>query len=795
LACLAVAAVIPTVLLTQSRKSASPHLSLISTGVADSTYARTGTVLVPGSNGASGVTVVPAGLPAAGDAVVSGGDGTHFQVGRFTAGGQLDTSFGHGLTNYFLGQANAVAVIPPGLPNAGDVVAAGYRTGSTCGSQFPTPVVAEYTSGGLLNTAFGSGGIAAITPCPTGGAQLTGVAVDPAGNIDVAGAAFGTSNAASTLAASVTKSGSTAWSTSTVVGTPISSQAPTASQANAVAVSAVTGDVVTAGYSLIGGQKYLTVAAFKNGALDPAFNETGFVTTTNRPTSSAAGVVVLPNGNIVVAGSATARFLLAQYTKTGSVDSAFGSSGQAYNSPNLNATDALTGIAYQPYGNTLSAVGLLVTGAPVRDMVTVQYNAASGAPNLQFGSVGAVVHKFAFDSALSAVAVQSDGKTVAAGAAPIVNAVQGLAVTRVTGPALSVGNLALVQVSSFSPITVRFTAAINEPLYSSVPAEFCASSGAVIVGQGRCGIVTIPAGVGRILVTVRIPITTGPGQSQTASLTAESIHGLSASTTQRTGYVTIQHLASPQPYKGYRLVASDGGIFTFGKAPYLGSTGAVHLAKPIVGMAVVPHGVGYWLVASDGGIFTFGAPYFGSTGAVHLAKPIVGMSSTPDGRGYWLVASDGGIFTFGDAGYFGSTGAVHLAKPIVGMSSTPDGRGYWLVASDGGIFTFGDAGYFGSTGGIHLAKPIVGMATYPGAPGYWMVASDGGIFSFGAAGYHGSTGAIRLAKPIVGMTATSDGKGYYLVASDGGIFTFGDAHYYGSTGAIHLNKPIVGMSG
>ena len=31
----------------------------------------------------------------------------------------------------------------------------------------------------------------------------------------------------------------------------------------------------------------------------------------------------------------------------------------------------------------------------------------------------------------------------------------------------------------------------------------------------------------------------------------------------------------------------------------------LHLAKPIVGMAATP-GKGYWLVASDGGIFTFG---------------------------------------------------------------------------------------------------------------------------------------------------------------------------------------------
>ena len=36
---------------------------------------------------------------------------------------------------------------------------------------------------------------------------------------------------------------------------------------------------------------------------------------------------------------------------------------------------------------------------------------------------------------------------------------------------------------------------------------------------------------------------------------------------------------------GYRLTARDGGIFTFGDAPYLGSTGDRTLNQPIVAMA------------------------------------------------------------------------------------------------------------------------------------------------------------------------------------------------------------------
>ena len=273
---------------------------------------------------------------------------------------------------------------------------------------------------------------------------------------------------------------------------------------------------------------------------------------------------------------------------------------------------------------------------------------------------------------------------------------------------------------------------------------------------------------------------------------------------QRTGNSVGAKLGPPPPpvpgNPGYWLVAADGGMFTYGSAPYYGSTGGFHLNQPIVGMARTKDGGGYWLVASDGGIFPFGdAGGYGSTGGIPLNKPIVGMARTASGNGYWLVASDGGIFPFGDAvnHSYGSTGNIHLNQPIVGMAPTPSGNGYWLVASDGGIFPFGDAMQhsYGSTGGMHLNQPIVGMASTPTGDGYWLVASDGGMFPFGNACGCGSTGGIHLNKPIVGMAASAGGQGYWLVASDGGIFPFGTAAQgLGSAGNIRLNQPVVGMT-
>jgi hypothetical protein len=85
-------------------------------------------------------------------------------------------------------------------------------------------------------------------------------------------------------------------------------------------------------------------------------------------------------------------------------------------------------------------------------------------------------------------------------------------------------------------------------------------------------------------------------------------------------------------------VASDGGIFTFGTARFHGSTGGMHLNRPIVGMAADPATGGYWLVASDGGIFSFTAPFYGSSGA-SLAD-VTSIAIEDGGNGYvWCDAT------------------------------------------------------------------------------------------------------------------------------------------------------------
>jgi len=186
------------------------------------------------------------------------------------------------------------------------------------------------------------------------------------------------------------------------------------------------------------------------------------------------------------------------------------------------------------------------------------------------------------------------------------------------------------------------------------------------------------------------------------------------------------------------------------------------LNQPIVGMAATPSGLGYWLVASDGGIFTFGdARFMGSTGATALATPVTTMAATATGDGYWLVSTDGTVFPFGRAAAAGSAGAAAGSGPVVGLAPTASGAGYWVLRAEGLISTVGDAEPLGQyppparpgslpVGGRMIAasdptRSTPARGSVPGHPGrdlptlvYYPAAADGG-----------STPALRGPWPLI----------------------------------------------
>jgi hypothetical protein len=165
----------------------------------------------------------------------------------------------------------------------------------------------------------------------------------------------------------------------------------------------------------------------------------------------------------------------------------------------------------------------------------------------------------------------------------------------------------------------------------------------------------------------------------------------------------------------YWMASADGGIFSYGSAPFEGSIGGHVLNQPIVGMAEDPATGGYWEVAADGGIFSFNAPFYGSTGNLKLNEPIVAMIPTSNGSGYQLAAEDGGLFAFGAASFDGNPISendpqtdVVSAAPLSGATG-----GYVMAGKNGDSFAFTSNGPEAPTAvNGSLVAPMVGAAGY-----------------------------------------------------------------------------------
>ena len=231
-----------------------------------------------------------------------------------------------------------------------------------------------------------------------------------------------------------------------------------------------------------------------------------------------------------------------------------------------------------------------------------------------------------------------------------------------TTPTVTVADASVTEGDS-GTVEMRFTVSLSRAPIETVTMRYATADGSALAStdyEARSGKVFFQPGVSVSGVTVRVRGDVVPENDERFTVTLSDLVNVAPGRTQATGSI----LDDEPRLQGYWFVAADGGIFSFGQGRFHGSTGAIRLNQPVVGMARTPSGRGYWLVARDGGIFSFGdAEFFGSTGAIRLNQPIVGMAATPTGRGYWFVAADGGIFAFGDAPFFGSTGGRASPSP------------------------------------------------------------------------------------------------------------------------------------
>ena len=173
------------------------------------------------------------------------------------------------------------------------------------------------------------------------------------------------------------------------------------------------GRIVAAGYTGNSGGDYDFALARYNadGSLDTGFDTDGKVTTSFGGVEFGHAVAVQPDGRIVVAGYTGGDFALARYNTNGGLDSGFGTGGKV--TTDFGRSEIAYGVAVQSDGRIVAAGDSV--SSDLSDFALARYN-ADGSLDTGFSGDGKVTTDFnsGFDHAFGA-AVQSDGKIVAAG--------------------------------------------------------------------------------------------------------------------------------------------------------------------------------------------------------------------------------------------------------------------------------------------------------------------------------------------------------------------------------------------
>jgi uncharacterized delta-60 repeat protein len=192
-----------------------------------------------------------------------------------------------------------------------------------------------------------------------------------------------------------------------------------ASSAQAVAVQP-DGKVVAAGSAGNPNSVFALARYNLNGSLDPTFGLGGQVTTSLGPNLSGAakGVAIQSDGKIVVAGFAAStsnqEFALARYNPDGSLDTNFGTGGTVLTDFGGNA--AARSVTIEPDGTIVAAGSFQPNPGKAGTCFALARYHADGSLDASFGTTGKVTTKIGdYDAAANKVLIQPDGKTLAAG--------------------------------------------------------------------------------------------------------------------------------------------------------------------------------------------------------------------------------------------------------------------------------------------------------------------------------------------------------------------------------------------
>jgi len=194
--------------------------------------------------------------------------------------------------------------------------------------------------------------------------------------------------------------------------------------AGSVAIAA-DGKIVAAGSA---GGDFALARYNADGSIDPSFDGDGTVVTDFDEADAAHEVVIQTDGRIVAAGSSfftcgcpdfsdSESFVLARYNADGSLDSSFAGDGKVFTGFGGRVQPA-NGVVIQADGKMVAAGYVCacrgVQGDPPPDFALARYN-ADGSLDPSFDGDGKVITDFGGNDQAYDVAIQADGKIVAAG--------------------------------------------------------------------------------------------------------------------------------------------------------------------------------------------------------------------------------------------------------------------------------------------------------------------------------------------------------------------------------------------
>jgi len=348
-------------------------------------------------------------------------DGVQFAVARFLANGKPDPGFGvDGLVNMpafgFDPGAYATSVA---VQSDGKILVAG--TGFPLGeTDHAYMILVRLDSNGEVDTGFAkSGPFGGWTTAPfLHSAVAEDVTIQANRRIVIAGYTYNADGQQLVAFARFTLSGylDTSFSSNGTVAIAVGAQD---ASANAALIQRSDGKIVAIGAATSPGNGYdiLMIRLNTDGTLDSTFSGNGAAEFTDGTDATGQDGVITSAGQIIAAGSGRSShgkdFALVEVGTSGQLNGGFGTGGKVLTDID-GRDDSANGVVLQPDGKIVVA-GTSDRGSKHEDdFALARYN-TDGTLDSAFGTVGTVTTSFGANDVATDIAIQPDGLVVAAG--------------------------------------------------------------------------------------------------------------------------------------------------------------------------------------------------------------------------------------------------------------------------------------------------------------------------------------------------------------------------------------------